>query len=424
MSETVENVKSCPLNEINPMDPENLKCPAVMNDRFREEAPVHRDAHTGIFFISRYEDVVKMSMDHKGFSSKMQPGNQRRTPGSDNPRMAEIMEGTYPQVDTMLTQDPPLQRRYRKFVDGAFSPANLKAIEPFIERTANTLVDAFINDGHCEFLSAFGIPLPLTVIASQLGAPISDLHLFRKWTNAFIGNLSQQLDEAGQLEAAGRVKEFQQYFIKKMDERRQKPEDDILSKIVNASIDGEKTLENAECLSMISQIMVAGNETTSASLTEGMWHLIRNPDQYELIHNDQSPEMISRLVEETLRISSPSANMFRRTTSDIKMGDVTIPENSICFARFASANMDADQFPAPQQFDLMRLNLKDHVAFGKGVHHCLGAALSRREMNIGFKVLFERMGNFRLTEDAAEPEYAANALLHGLSGLALSFDKV
>ena len=424
MSETVERAKSCPIDEISPMDPENLKCPAVMNSRFREEAPVHRDPNTGIFFVSRYEDVVKMSMDHKGFSSKMQSGNQRSIPGSDNPKLKDAMKGAYPQVDTMLTQDPPLQRRYRKFVDGAFSPANLKAIEPFIEKTANDLIDEFIADGQCDFLSAFGIPLPLTVITSQLGAPQSDLPLFRKWTRAFIGNLSQQLDEEGKIEAAKNILEFQQYFVVKMDELRQQPADDILSKVVNASMDGEKPLNNAECPSMVSQIMVASNETTSASLTEGMYHLIQNPDQYELVRKDPSAEMISKLVEETLRISSPSANMFRRTTSDMKLGEVLIPANSICFARFASANMDEGRFPHAQQFNLMRPNLKDHVAFGKGVHHCLGAALSRREMNIGFRVIFERIANFRLTENAEEPEYAANALLHGLSGLALSFDKI
>jgi cytochrome P450 family 142 subfamily A polypeptide 1 len=134
---------------------------------------------------------------------------------------------------------------------------------------------------------------------------------------------------------------------------------------------------------MLSQILVAGNETTSASLTEGLWLLIENPDQYQLLKDDPSAEMISRLVEEVLRISSPSSNMFRRTTREVEMHGVTIPENSILFARFASANHDDSQFPEAAKFNLMRDNLKDQVAFGKGVHHCLGAALSRREMNIG-----------------------------------------
>jgi cytochrome P450 len=152
--------------------------------------------------------------------------------------------------------------------------------------------------------------------------------------------------------------------------------------------------------------------------------LVQNPDQYEILRNDPSPDMISRLVEEALRISSPSSNMFRRTTCDVEMHGEKIPENSILFARFASANQDENQFPEPEKFDLRRDNLKEQVAFGKGVHHCLGAALSRREMNISFKVILDRLENFRLIEGASKPEFSANALLHGLSGLELAFDKI
>lgn len=418
----VARAATCPVNEICPMHPELLKSPWGMNRRLREEAPAHRDPVSGIYFISRYEDVVKMAMDHQTFSSRMLTANRSLT-ASDDPEIIEVLKSGYPQVDTMLTQDPPLQRRYRKFVDGAFSPASLKALEPFIESTANNLVDQFIDKGRCEFLREFGVPLPLRVIVNQLGAPASDIDLFRKWTEAFIGNLSQQLDRDGLLQAAKDMVEFQHYFVERMNERRAEPREDILSKVVNASIDGEQPLTDAECLSMISQILVAGNETTSASLTEGIWLLIQNPDQCELLERDPSPEMISRLVEETLRISSPSSNMFRRTTKDVEMHGVTIPKDSVLFARFASANQDGDRFPEPEQFNLMRDNLKDQVAFGKGVHHCLGAALSRREMNIGFKVILERTGNFRLAEGASQPEFSANALLHGLTGLEVAFDR-
>ena len=423
MSDELARTTMCPIHEINPMHPELLQSPWGMNRRMREEAPVFQDPNTGIFFISRYEDVVKIAMDHQTFSSKMLSAN-RALAASDDPEILEVLASGYPQVATMLTQDPPLQRRYRKFVDGAFSPSNLKSLEPFIEQLATNLISDFIDKGRCEFLSEFGVPLPLGVIANQLGAPMEDLPLFRKWTDAFIGNLSQQLDRKGLLQAARDMVEFQHYFVDRMNERRDSPQDDILSKIVNASIDGEKPLEDAECLSMISQILVAGNETTSASLTEGIWLLIQNPDQYELLRSDLSADLISRFVEETLRISSPSSNMFRRTNSDVEMHGVTIPENSILFARFASANQDGDQFPEPEKFNLMRDNLKEQVAFGKGVHHCLGAALSRREMNIGFKAVLERMENFRLADSANEPSFSINALLHGPTGLNLSFDKV
>lgn len=421
MSEILEQIKTCPVNEIMPMHPDVLACPAVMNRRLREEAPVFQDPMSGIYFISRYADVVAMAQDHQTFSSVM-PGTTTRAVNSADQEVIELIEQGYPNVPTMLTQDPPLQRRYRKFVDGAFSPSNLKALEPYIEQISNELIDDFADAGQCEFLNEFGVPLPLKVIASQLGVPLEDLPLLRKWTEAFIGNLSQQLDQEGTLKAARDILEFQQYFVETMEERRRQPEDDILSKVVNASIDGEKPLDNAECLSMLSQILVAGNETTAASLTEGIWLLIENPDQYELVRNDPSAEMISRLVEEVLRYSSPSSNMFRRTTRDVELHGVTIPENSVCFARFASANQDEEQFADAMTFNIMRDNLKDHVAFGKGVHHCLGAALARREMNGGFKVIFERLENFRLQPGAGEPAFSPNALLHGLIGLPLAFD--
>lgn len=422
MSDELARIAGCPVHEINPMHPEILKSPWMMNRRLREEAPVFQDPNSGIFFISRYEDVVKMAMDHETFSSRMLSPSRQLT-GTDDQEILDVMKSGYPNVPTMLTEDPPAQRRYRKFVDGAFSPRALKALEPFIESLANELIDNFIDKGECQFLDEFGVPLPLRVIVSQLGAPEEDLPLFRKWTDAFIGNLSQQLDRDGLLQAAKDMVEFQHYFVDRMEERRAEPQDDILSKVVNASADGDKPLDNAECLSMISQILVAGNETTSATLTEGIWLLIQNPDQYELIKKDPSEEMISRFVEESLRYSSPSSNMFRRTTKDVELHGVTIPENSVLFARFASANQDPQQFPEPEKFNLMRDNLREQVAFGKGVHHCLGAALSRREMNVGFKVIFERMENFRLQDGASEPEFSANALLHGLTGLDLAFDK-
>ena len=399
MSDILEAIESCPLHEVSPMHPDLLRCPAVLNRRLRDEAPVFQDPLSGIYFISRYDDVVAMATDPTTFSSVMGPNNARAT-ASQDPEIREIMAQGYPEVPTMLTQDPPLQRRYRKFVDSAFAPSALKALEPMIDSISNELVDSFQDAGHCEFLNDFGVPLPLTVIASQIGTPLEDLPKLREWTEAFIGNLSQQLDREGQIAAAKKILEFQLYFVERLEERRENPSDDILSKIVNARIEGDQPLNNGECLSMLSQILVAGNETTAGSLTEGILLLIDNPDQYEILKADPSPEMISNFVEEVLRVSSPSANMFRRTTRDVELHGVTIPENSICFARFASANQDDNQFADAMKFDITRDNLKTHVAFGKGIHHCLGAALARREMNGGFKVIFDRLENFRLADGA------------------------
>ena len=224
----MNDVATCPIHDINPMLPTNLVSPWVMNKRLRDEAPVFQDSNSGIFFISRYADVVAMARDHQTFSSVMLGANTRAV-NSEDPEVLKIMEEGYPNVPTMLTQDPPLQRRYRKFVDSAFSPANLKKLEPYIEAVSHELIDGFIDRGECEFLSEFGVPLPLTIIASQIGVPLKDLDKLRTWTEAFIGNLSQQLDRDGIISAARDILEFQHYFVERMNERRGQPTDDILS---------------------------------------------------------------------------------------------------------------------------------------------------------------------------------------------------
>jgi cytochrome P450 len=421
MRKEIENIQQCPIHEINPMHPDLLRSPALLNKRLRDEAPVFKDPSSGIYFISRFEDVVAMSQDPKIFSSVM-GGAATRAVESSEPEIVEIMAEGYADVPTMLTQDPPLQRRYRKFVDGVFAPSALNALSPMMESISHDLIDRFGEKGECEFLSEFGIPLPLTVIASQIGAPIEDLPKLRRWTEAFIDNLSQQGGLESRIKTAKSIIEFQHYFISRLEERRAEPRDDILSKIVNASIEGDQPMNNGECLSMLNQILVAGNETTGAAMAQGILLLIENPDQYELVLADPSLQTISNFVEEVLRVSSPSANMYRRTTKDIELHGVSIPENSICFARFASANQDDNQFQDALRFDITRHNLKTHVAFGKGVHHCLGAALARREMNIGFKVLFARVENFRLQSKNQIPEFMPNALLHGLERLDIAFD--
>jgi cytochrome P450 len=421
MRKVIEDIERCPIHEINPMHPDLLRCPALLNKRLRNEAPVFKDPSSGIYFISRFEDVVAMSQDPKIFSSVM-GGATTRAVESSEPEIVKIMAEGYADVPTMLTQDPPLQRRYRKFVDGVFAPSALNALSPMIESISHELIDQFREKGKCEFLSEFGVPLPLTVIASQIGAPIEDLPKLRLWTEAFIDNLSKQGGLESRIKTAKSIIEFQHYFISRLEERRAEPREDILSKIVNASIEGDQPLNNGECLSMLNQILVAGNETTGAAMTQGILLLIQNPGQYQLILDNPSPQTISNFVEEVLRVSSPSANMYRRATQDVELHGVNIPKNSICFARFASANQDDHQFQDALRFDITRDNLKSHVAFGKGVHHCLGAALARREMNIGFKVLFERVEKFRLHLKNESPEFMPNALLHGLEKLDIAFD--
>ncbi len=165
MSDEVARVATCSVHEISPMHPDILKSPRGMNRRLRAAAPVFQDPNCGIFFVSRYEEVIQIAKDHKTFSSRMM-GPSRAMAGAEDPEVVAVLKSGYENVPTMLTEDPPNQRRYRKFVDGAFSPSSLKSLEPFIENLSTEFIDTFFPTVDCDFLSKFGLPLPLKVIIS------------------------------------------------------------------------------------------------------------------------------------------------------------------------------------------------------------------------------------------------------------------
>jgi cytochrome P450 len=194
----------------------------------------------------------------------------------------------------------------------------------------------------------------------------------------------------------------------------------VLSDIVNSSADGEQPMDLEECLSVISQLLVAGNETTTSTFAEGMHLLATHPEQVQLVQQD--PSLVPNMVEEMLRLSTPTAQMWRICKEDTQVGDVLIPAGATMMIKFASANRDANQFPQPDRFDVTRDNLKTQIAFGQGVHHCLGAPLARQELTVGFEVILKRMTNFRLPGGEEELKFLPSLLLHPPADLNLLFD--
>ncbi len=319
----------------------------------------------------------------------------------------------------MLTADPPEQKRFRKLIAKAFSVRRVGSLGERVCAIAEELVDGFAKDGQVELLSRFSQPLPLTVIAEQLGAPREDLHLFRKWTDGFLLQLSGVADEAGHQQAQRMIREFQRYFAERLEERRKDPHDDIISDIVHATVEGERPLDVAEMLSILQQLLVAGNETTASAITEGIWLLIQNPDQLELAQRE--PERIPNLVEEVLRMASPTANMWRVCKEDTELEGVEIPAGSMCMLRFAAAGRDPTMFPDPDRFDITRENAGEHLAFGLGIHFCVGAALARKEMVNAFETLLSRLDGFALDTTAPPPTHRPNVLLWGFDSMPLTF---
>ena len=405
------------LSDFSLFDPATLAEPLEFYAALRREAPVHRDP-TGIFLVSTYELVVEASRHPEVFSNRFaeaMAGQVARDPAS-----VEIAREGWPPVDTMLTADPPEQKRFRSLVNKAFSKRRVQKLVPRIEVLADELLERFAAKGRVELRSEFAVPLPLTVIAEQLGVPRSDLARFKKWSDGFVAQLSQMADRDQQLEAARMIVEFQHYFAKVVESRSAEPQDDIITDLVHARVEGERPLDMAETLSILQQLLVAGNETTASAISEGMWLLIRNPDQLAKVR--ERPELVPNMIEEVLRLATPTANMWRVTKADTELGGVAIPAGSFVMLRYASANRDEAVFPEPDRFDVERENVAEHIAFGKGIHFCLGAELARAEMNVAFPRLLERLRSPRLAAGAPPPRYVPNILLHGLESLEIEFD--
>ena len=399
-----------------------LESPWDYYRKLRELAPVYRDPHTGIFHVSTYELVMEAVKNHEVFSNRFAPamgGGLGDTLDEDD-ELKELADRAYPGVDTMLTADPPEHKRFRGLVNKAFTPRRVNALEGHIEKLANELIDDFADAGRFEVLSQYAVLIPLTMIADQLGVSRDDLAQFKRWTDGFTAQLGGMADAEGHVEAVKRILEFQQYFAARLEEAKANPREDIISDLVRARIEGERPLDTAESLSILQQLLVAGNETTASSIAEGLLLLVQHPDQMALVRED--PELIPNLVEEVLRLSTPTANMWRKATTTSELGGVEIPEGSMVMLRYAAANRDESVFPDADRFDVRRENAVEHLAFGHSIHFCIGAMLARKEMVVAFRTALARLTNLQLEGGHPEPRHKPSVLLRGLDELHLSFE--
>ena len=412
------------LEEINIFDQELMKCPHAFYKKLRDEAPVYQDPNTGIYQVSKHELICEAARNAKVFSNDF--GALQKDGGSDvyPKEAAEIMEKDgYPAVNTMLTADPPRHTKYRGLVNKAFTPKRVSDMGPEIEKKTNFIIDQFIDDGKCEVASQLAQPLPIRVIAEALGASTDDYEFFKISSQAFTDQLSGTSTPDEHIEIAKKLVKFQQYFAERLREKEKNPTDDILSDLATLEFEDEdgavRKMETPEQLSIIQQLLVAGNATTAHSITEAIKLLIENPDQMELVINDHS--LIPNMIEESLRLLTPTNNMWRIATEDTELGGVVIPAGSALLLRYGSGNRDEGLFENPDKFDVTRQNARRHIAFGQGIHVCLGMNLSRKEMYTAFPIILDRLKNMRFSEDN-DFNYSPNVLLRGLDNLNIEFD--
>jgi cytochrome P450 len=407
------------LAKTHPFDPAVLESPWEYFRALREQAPVFRDPFTGIFHVASYEHVLEAIRDFETFSNRFAPAMGSGSHSTGDEELDRLRAEAVSGVDTMLTADPPEHRRFRGLVNKAFTPRRVDLLEPGIAKLADELIDAFAADGRFEVLSQFSVLLPLSVIADQLGVSRADLAKLKRWTDGFTAQLSGLATGEDAREAVRRIVEFQRYFAACIEEAKRAPREDILSDLVRARLEGERPLDVPEMLSILQQLLVAGNETTAAAIAEGLLLLVEHPDQQELVRED--PALVPQLVEEVLRLATPTTNMWRKAKCDAVLGGVAIPAGSMLLLRFASANRDESRFPDPDRFDVRRANATEHLAFGHGIHFCIGANLARKEMQVAFRALLSRLDGLRLSPGFAPPRHKPSVLLRGLAELHLDF---
>lgn len=335
-----------------------------------------------------------------------------------------ILATGWPDLPTLLTADHPVHTRNRKLVNLAFSAPRINAIEADMRNKSIELIEAFADRGECEFVEEFGVPLPVAMIAGQIGLDDNPKQV-KLWSDAAVDRFSQMVDFERKKECVRSLVEFQHYMKGLIDDRRANGGNDLLTDLVEAWIEGETPLSDPEIMSLMQQFMVAGNETTTSTLAGGLLQLIRNPDQMakaKAAAGGRDPKVIGNLVEEALRYETPTAGMWRIVKADTELGGVAIPNGAVVQLRYAAANRDPGRFPDPDRFDIDRTNARTHLSFGKGPHMCVGNMLSRKEMLVAFDELLERLDNFAVA-DESEIRILRNILLRGVTHLPITFTR-
>ncbi|HEX7733728.1 MAG TPA: cytochrome P450 [Ktedonobacteraceae bacterium] len=389
-------------------------------ENMRATQPVWLDEQSGCWHIFRYADVYTVITDYEAFSSE-RPGQRRVIQGTDRTQGEPSRTGR-----SIIAMDPPEHRQYRNLVSAAFTPRAIDRLRGRVAEITRELLAETRPAGKMDFATDLAYPLPTIVIAEMLGVPSSDRPLFKRWADIL---LEQQLNDAEvfrpeqqerenpQLKRFSETfKEMSDYFKLKLEERQREPREDMMSDLLAAEIDGEH-LSTQDTISFCIILLLAGHVTTTNLLGQAIRCFDEHPEALEEVR--RHPELMPWAIEEVLRFASPVWRLVRTTRTEVTLAGVTIPQGATVFPWLGSANRDCDQFARPERFDIMRTPNK-YVAFGHGIHFCIGAPLSRMETAVALPIILDRLPNLRVEWN--QVELFKGRLLFGFRHLPVTFD--
>jgi cytochrome P450 len=402
-------------------DPDLMECPYPhYAAAFAADERVVTDPDIGVVVLG-YHELVELSRNPAEYSSELseRPLHMGISPEPISDDVWEILNELPDIQNALFGADPPAHTRHRKIVQQTLVPRRMRQLEPQVQKVCDDLVDAFVDDGVVDFFPAFAIMLPLTVISDILGVKHEDMFVFKKWGEEMIAGNSHPLDNARRREVARAVVDFHQYFEPLIEQRRRQPTEDLLSWLVNVEVDGEPGLTNAELGVIVSQILLAGHETTTNLIGNGLVLLCQREDIQARLR--ESPEDIPKFVEELLRWDPPIQCTMRRATGEVTFHGHRSEPDQWVVPMWAAGSRDPQVFADPEAFDLDRLNARNHLGFGHGLHFCVGSELARMEARMAFQTLMRRTTDWRLDEDASDLTHPPTFAQHGYKRICLHF---
>lgn len=378
---------------------ENPLDPFPHYEEMREFAPVFHDEQSGSWHVFRYDDVQRVLSEHARFSSRMG--------GDDSSETGHLF------ASSLITTDPPRHRPLRSLVTQAFTPKSVDALAPRISELTDELLEAIASLGTADLIQALAYPLPVIVISELMGIPSADRERFKQWSDVIV---SQTRTGAATEDHQATNQEMTGYFLDLIEHRRRQPGEDLISNLLAAEIDGQK-LNVAELLGFCALLLVAGNETTTNLIGNAVLCFTEVPGTFERLVRD--PSLLPPAIEEVLRFRSPVQSMYRVAVADTTLGDVKIPAGAPVVAWIGSANRDERQFERAAQFDIDRGQIR-HLAFGHGIHFCLGAPLARLEARIALEATLTRLPGLTVAP-ASELERMDSTIVYGVKALPASW---